>query len=64
MKAQRFRIYTAPNRDFLCVVSANSREAALKTAKGMFQLTRSAFALIETPYEAAAMAKRLSITSL
>lgn len=62
MKNDRFRIYTAPGRDFLCVVSANSREAALKTAKGLFHLTRSAFALPETPYEAAAMAKRLSIT--
>ena len=59
---KRFRIYTAPGRDFLCVVSAKSGEAALKTAKGIFQLTRSAFALVETPHEAAAMAKRLSLT--
>jgi len=59
---KRFRIYTASGRDFLCVVSAKSSESALKTAKGMFQLTRSAFALVETPYEAAAMAKRLSVT--
>jgi hypothetical protein len=62
MKTQRYRIFTAPGRDFLCVVSASSREAAMKTAKSIFQLTRSAFALEETPYEAAAMAKRVSIT--
>jgi hypothetical protein len=62
MKTQRYRIFTAPGRDFLCVVSAASREAAMKTAKSIFQLTRSAFALEENPYEAAAMAKRVSIT--
>jgi hypothetical protein len=62
MKAQRYRIFTAPGRDFLCVVSAASREAAMKTAKSIFQLTRAAFALEETPYEAATTAKRVSIT--
>jgi len=62
MKTQRYRIFTAPGRDFLCVVSAASREAAMKTAKSIFQLTRSAFALEETLYEAAAAAKRVSIT--
>jgi hypothetical protein len=34
----------------------------MKTAKSIFQLTRAAFALEETPYEAATTAKRVSIT--
>lgn len=61
MKTQRYRIFTAPGRDYLCVVSASSIEAAMKTAKSMFQLTRAAFALIEKPHETAAAAMRSSI---
>ena len=60
---RRYLIYRAPGRDFLCVVAARSAEAAMKTARSMFELTRAAFAVEEGRATAAAMARRVSILS-
>ncbi len=60
---RRWRIYTGERgRDFLCIVAARTREAAMKTARSMFQLNRKAYAVQETRAELESAARRLSYT--
>jgi hypothetical protein len=39
------------NADFLCIVAARTSQAALKTARTMFALSRAAYATEETEHE-------------
>jgi hypothetical protein len=58
---RRWKIYTGERgRDFLCIVAARTRDAAMKTARSMFQLTRKAYAVQETRSEMEFAARRLS----
>lgn len=45
----RYRIYrTEKAHDFLCVIDAKSRTAAMKTARRMFVIPRDGYAIEET----------------
>jgi hypothetical protein len=58
---RRWKIYTGQRgRDFLCIVAARTREAAMKTARSMFHLNRAAYAVQETRSEMEFSARRLS----
>lgn len=58
---RRWKIWTGERgRDFLCIVAARTREDAMKTARSMFQLTRAAYAVLESRAEMEAAARRLS----
>ena len=58
---RRWKIYTGVRgRDFLCIIAARTREAAMKTARSTFQLTRAAYAVQEKRSEMEFAARRLS----
>ena len=64
VEAKRWKVYTgARGRDFLCIVEAVSESEAIRTAKSLFDLTRSAYARLETPSEALAAARALSMSA-
>lgn len=58
---RRWKIYTGErSRDFLCIVAARTRTGAMQTARSIFQLTRTAYAVQETRAEMEFAAIRLS----
>jgi len=59
---RRWKIWRGekPSRDFLCIVAARTALDALKTARGMFSLTRAAYATEESEHERKVAALRLN----